>query len=66
MRVPVAIVAPVKKTENEMGPTPVGTKNPITVEANKILEISEKYLERVSICSLFNIIIMHFHYRSSV
>ena len=49
-------IDPIKNTNVVIGTVSFGTKNPITVEAKSIFEISEKYLEITSTCVLFSCI----------
>ncbi len=53
-----ADVKPIANTGKVTNPCPAGTKNPITVETTRIFEISERYFERRSNCSLLNLIIL--------
>lgn len=53
--VSIAINDPVKNICHVIGPDPNGTKNPITVEATRIFEISAKYFASNSVWRSLNL-----------
>jgi len=49
-----AIADPTPNVSSDTDPATLGTKNPSTVDAKRIFDTSERYAERIPICSLFN------------
>lgn len=64
MRQITALAEPTRNTGILIGPTPLGIKKPITTDAIRIFDTSERYWERISICALVSRIIQKIIYFS--